>query len=59
DSPREAGQHIGALRRDGFHPDDRTVTLGEGVLVADVAAALSALADDDARKADRKQASAG
>ena len=59
DSPREAGQHIGALRRDGFHPDDRTVTLGEEVLVADVAAALSALADDDARKADRKQASAG
>jgi len=49
DSPREAGQRIATLRRDGFEGTD--VSLGEGVTAADVAAALDALREAEAAKA--------
>ncbi|MGV8940632.1 MAG: tryptophan--tRNA ligase [Lysobacter sp.] len=55
DSPRDAGQHIGGLRREGFAPADTTVTLGEGVIADEVRAALAALAEEDARKAAQKR----
>src|SRR5690606_9205970 len=58
DSPRDAGQHIGALRRDGYNAADTTVTLGEAVVADEVRAALTALADEDARKAAQKAAGA-
>ena len=58
DSPRDAGQHIGALRHDGYDVADTTVTLGEGVLADEVRTALTALVAEDARKAAQKAAGA-
>jgi tryptophanyl-tRNA synthetase len=49
-SPREAGQRIAGLRREGFVAADAQVTLGGGIDVADIRAALVALAEADAEK---------
>jgi tryptophanyl-tRNA synthetase len=43
DSPRNAGVRIGALKRGEFSGSDATITLGDGVDVASVQAALHAL----------------
>jgi tryptophanyl-tRNA synthetase len=51
DSPREAGQRIAAIRRDGF--DGTDAEAGEGVATGEVAAALSSLRQADAEKAAR------
>ncbi len=58
DSPRDAGQHIAALRGDGYDVANTTVTLGEEVVADEVRSALTALANEDARKAAQKAASA-
>ncbi|WP_222565805.1 tryptophan--tRNA ligase [Novilysobacter antarcticus] len=58
DSPRDAGQHIATLRRDGYAPADPAITLGEAVLADEVRSALAALAEEDARKAAQKAAGA-
>ncbi|QOY63020.1 tryptophan--tRNA ligase [Lysobacter sp. H21R4] len=54
DSPRDAGQLIAVLRRDGYAPADPALTLGEGVVADEVRGALAALAAEDARKAAQK-----
>lgn len=58
DSPRDAGQHIAVLRREGYVPADPALTLGEGVVADEVHSALAALAEEDARKAAQKAADA-
>jgi tryptophanyl-tRNA synthetase len=49
-SPREAGQRIASLRSEGFAAADAQVAPGEGIDIADVRAALAALAEADAEK---------
>ncbi|MDO5505850.1 MAG: tryptophan--tRNA ligase [Pseudoxanthomonas suwonensis] len=53
EQPREAGQRIAALRRDGFGVADAGL-LAEGVDAAEVIAALARLAEADAAKAREK-----
>ena len=49
-SPKDAGQRVAALKRDGFAGPDEDVALGEGVAGDEVARALEALrAAEDAR----------
>src|SRR5690606_24747220 len=43
DSPKDAGQRVAALKRDGFAGADVDVALGEGVAIDEVARALEAL----------------
>lgn len=43
DSPRDAGQRVAALKRDGFAGADADVMLGDGVDAATVASALAAM----------------
>jgi tryptophanyl-tRNA synthetase len=50
DSPREAGQRIAALRRDGFAGEDPGLAAGPGVDAVEVAAALASLAEAGAGK---------
>lgn len=50
EAPRDAGQRIAAIKAGGFQGDDESVVLGEGVSVADVGAALKALAEHEAAK---------
>lgn len=50
DAPREAGQRVAAIKAGGFQGADEAVTLGEGVSVADVAAALAVLSAHEAAK---------
>src|SRR5690606_25296600 len=49
DSPREAGQRIAAIKRDGF--DGADASLGEGASLEQVAAALDAIREAEAAKA--------
>lgn len=56
DSPKDAGQRIASLKRDGYRAGDTWLALGEGVLAEQAHAALRALAAEDARKAAEKQA---
>jgi len=53
DSPREAGQRIAALRRDGFVAGDRDVTAGEGATEAEIAAAIALLQEAATAKESR------
>jgi tryptophanyl-tRNA synthetase len=55
DSPKEAGQRIAALKRDGYDEGDTALTRGENVLADEAHAALQALAAEEARKAAEKQ----
>jgi tryptophanyl-tRNA synthetase len=55
DSPKDAGQRIAALKRDGYDEVDTGLTRGEGVLADEAHAALQALAAEEARKAAEKQ----
>ena len=50
DSPRDAGQRIAAIRRDGLSPGDVLVNLGADSSIADVEAALAALAAAEENK---------
>lgn len=50
DSPRDAGQRIAAIRRDGLSPGDALVSLGADSSIADVEAALALLAEAEERK---------
>lgn len=54
DSPREAGQRIAALRRDGYVAGDRDLATGEGVVEAEIAAALARLQEAGAGKETRQ-----
>ncbi|ASR42616.1 tryptophan--tRNA ligase [Xanthomonas citri pv. mangiferaeindicae] len=51
DAPREAGQSIARLRRGELTPAQAPAELGEGVALADVQAALDAIAAAEAEKA--------
>ncbi|MGY0797540.1 tryptophan--tRNA ligase [Lysobacter sp. A286] len=51
DSPRDAGQRIGMLKREGFDVADPVMTLGDDATADDIRAALEALAAADAAKA--------
>ena len=51
DSPRDAGQRIAALRRDGFAGADAMTSLGDACTVQEVQAALAAMAAAEAEKA--------
>jgi tryptophanyl-tRNA synthetase len=51
DAPREAGQSIARLRRGELAPAQAPAELGEGVTLADVQAALDAIAAAEAEKA--------
>ncbi|WP_337244430.1 tryptophan--tRNA ligase [Luteimonas sp. gir] len=51
DAPREAGQSIARLRRGELPPAQAPAELGEGVALADVQAALDAIAAAEAEKA--------
>ncbi|MBB3345276.1 tryptophan--tRNA ligase [Luteimonas sp. RC10] len=51
DAPREAGQSIARLRRGELAPAQAPAELGEGVTLADVQAALDAIAAVEAEKA--------
>jgi tryptophanyl-tRNA synthetase len=53
DSPRDAGQRIASLRRDGFVAGDVDLATGEGVAEAEVAAALALLQEAGAGKESR------
>ena len=53
DSPRDAGQHIALLRREGYAKAGPAITLGEGIGADEVRTALSSLAEADARKAQK------
>ncbi|HRO26506.1 MAG TPA: tryptophan--tRNA ligase [Luteimonas sp.] len=55
DAPRDAGQAIAALRRGALALADAPAALAEGVVEADVRAALEALAAADADKAAAKE----
>jgi len=46
DSPREAGERIAALKRDGFSAADTTVALSEGVEIETVHQALARLREE-------------
>jgi tryptophanyl-tRNA synthetase len=54
DSPRDAGLHIAALKRDGFAGPDAALSLADGVEAAEVREALTALAVAEAEKAAAK-----
>ncbi|MCR6663341.1 MAG: tryptophan--tRNA ligase [Luteimonas sp.] len=54
DAPRDAGQAIAALKRGELAVADAPATLGDGVIEADVRAAIEALAAADAEKAAAK-----
>ena len=56
DSPKDAGQRIGVLKREGFDGADASLALAEGVAAADVHAALAALAAAEREKAAAKNA---
>lgn len=62
DSPREAGQRLAAIRRDGLETlgdeGGEDLSLGDGVSPDEVRAALAALAAADADKAARKAGAA-
>src|SRR5690606_40327834 len=51
DSPKDAGQRVAALKRDGFAGAGADVVLGEGVAGDDVARALDALRAAEEAKA--------
>ena len=51
DSPKDAGQRIAALRRDGFVQGDGGLVTGEDASAADIEAALARLAAADREKA--------
>ncbi len=57
DAPRDAGQVIAALRRGSLALAEAPAGFGEGVVEADVRAALAALAAADAEKAAAKEQS--
>ena len=58
DSPREAGQRIARLRREGWHGGDALVAAGDGVGEDEVRGALQALDRADAERAAAKAAQA-
>ena len=51
DSPKDAGQRIAALRRDGFVQGDGGLVTGEDASAADIEAALARLVAADREKA--------
>ncbi len=56
DSPKDAGQRIGALKREGFDAGDKALALADGATAEEVRAVLDALAAAEAAKAAAKNA---